>query len=445
MCTNAASPPPTPVVGQIESFLEELVTHLIPDPVEPKPGRPRILPALALWGGVLVCVLRGYRSQLALWRLLTQRGLWSYPRFPVTDQAVYKRLDSAGPSPLATLFTQVRDVLAERLAPYVQHDLVPFAAGVYALDQTRLDPVARLLEPLRGLPCADPALLPGTLAGVFDLRRQQWQSIHLTADPHVNERTAARSLVADLPAGSLLLADLGYFGFKWFDELTDAGVWWLSRLTRTATYEVVHTSYEDGDTLDALVWLGRYRADRAQHLVRLVQYRRGQTLHRYITNVRDPHTFPLAMITQTYARRWDIELAFRLVKQHLGLRLLWGARRQLIVHQVWAVLIIAQILHALRLEIAGQAGVDPFEVSLPLLVESVPQLLADGVDPVAFWVERGRAAGFIRPSRRLEIQAPAIPSVALAQPPPDLPLVRPPRYAGKIGTGPRKRPGVRWN
>ena len=445
MSTLNASPPPVPVVGEIEAFLEDLVGHLTPDAAAPKPGRPLILPALALWGGVLVCVLRGYASTLALWRLLTQHGLWSYPRFPVTDQAVYKRLDTPGPSPLEALFTQVRDVLSDRLAPYVQTDLAPFASAVYALDQTRLDPVARLLAPHRSLSLKDPALLAGTLAGVFDLRCQQWQSLTLTADPHQNERTTARSLITALPAGSLILADLGYFGFRWFDEVTEQGYSWLSRLTRTATYEVVHTFYEDGDTLDALVWLGQYRADRAQHLVRLVQYRRGPTLYRYITNVRDPQQFSLTAIAQVYARRWDIELAFRLVKQHLGLQLLWGARPRPIVHQVWAVLIIAQILQALRLEIAGQAKVDPFEVSMALLVSSVPQLLADGMDPVAFFVERGRQAGFIRSSRRIQIQAPLIPPDQLAQPPPELPLQRPPRYAGKIGTGKRHRPGVRWN
>ena len=38
---------------------------------------------------------------------------------------------------------------------------------------------------------------------------------------------------------------------------------------------------------------------------------------------------------------------------------------------VWAVLIIAQILQALRVESAGRAGVDPFEVSMALLVTLV--------------------------------------------------------------------------
>jgi hypothetical protein len=444
MCDSDVPPTSTAVVGQIESFLEEMVSHLTPDPIEAKPGRPRVLPALALWGGVLVCVLRGYSSTLALWRLLTQLGLWSYPRFPVSDQAVYKRLAQPGSSPLAALFGQVQAVLAERLAPYVQAELVPFAAGVYAIDQTRLDPVARKLPVLRSLPATDSTLLPGTLAGVFDLRRQQWHTLQLTDDPHENERVPARSMVADLPVGSLVLADLGYFGFHWFDDLTDAGHYWLSRLPRGVSYEIVHTFYQQGDTLEGLIWLGKHRADRAKYAVRLVQYRRGKTLHQYITNVRDPRRFPLAEVAHTYARRWDIEMAIQLVKEHLGLRLLWGCKQQLVIHQVWAVLIIAQILQALRLEIAGQAGVDPFEVSMPLLVEYVPQLLAEGIDPVAFFVERGRAAGFIRPSRRIQIEAPVIPVACLAQPPPDLPLERSPRYAGKIGIHPNPRPGWRW-
>jgi hypothetical protein len=76
---------------------------------------------------------------------------------------------------------------------------------------------------------------------------------------------------------------------------------------------------------------------------------------------------------------------------------------------------------------------------MPLLVEYVPRLLADGLDPVAFFVERGRAAHFIRPSRRIQIQAPRIPDECLALPPPDLPLERPPRYAGKIGDEQQRR------
>src|ERR1700730_16805197 len=114
----AGSAPPK-VVGAIESFLQEMIAALAPDPRAAGPGRPRILPALALWGGLLVCVLRGFTSQLDLWRLLTLHQLWFYPRFPVTDQAIYTRLEADGTAPLEELFTQITRVLAERLAPSV--------------------------------------------------------------------------------------------------------------------------------------------------------------------------------------------------------------------------------------------------------------------------------------------------------------------------------------
>src|SRR5688572_5152572 len=82
-------------LNQLEAFLTELVATLEPDLLDRHRhgrGRPRILPALALWGGLLVCVLRGWSSQQALWRLLAGKGLWQFPPLPISDQAVYKRL-----------------------------------------------------------------------------------------------------------------------------------------------------------------------------------------------------------------------------------------------------------------------------------------------------------------------------------------------------------------
>ena len=44
----------------------------------------------------------------------------------------------------------------------------------------------------------------------------------------------------------------------------------------------------------------------------------------------------------------------------------------------------------MRLEIAYKAGVDPFEVSIGLLVEYAPRYAYEGRDPVKVFVERGR-------------------------------------------------------
>lgn len=418
------------LLGDIEAFLAEMIGSLEPLESDTRgPGRPRVLPAMCLWAGLLVCVLHGMSSQLSLWRLLSSLSLWDYPRFPVSDQAIYKRLETGGTADLERLFALVSMVLRDRLEPYAQTNIAPFAKAVVAIDTTTLDPVARTLPSLREVADGDRQLLPGKLAGVFDIRYQQWLAVEHIANPEENDKVSARRLLEAVPTGSMVLADLGYFGFRWFDDLTDGGYYWLSRLRQKTSYEVIHTYYQDGDTFDGLVFLGAFRADRAKHAVRLVTYRQGTTLHRYITNVFDPHLFPMTDIVRLYARRWDFEMAVKLIKRELHLHLFWSAKTVIILQQIWAVLIIAQVLHALQLEIAGRAGVDPFDVSLPLMVEYIPRWSYTGQDIVALFVEVGRQAGFIRPSRRIRPQVPAIDPHALDPLPPDIVLVRKPRYA----------------
>jgi hypothetical protein len=446
MATLLAPPPLTEAErtqtrSEIEQILKETVLDLASTPPaagKRAPGRPPVLSALCLGGGLLVCVLHGFSSYLDLWRLLTGLGLWRLPPVAVTDGALYARLDRDGTGPLERLFAHFSTVLAARLAPWTGTALAPFAAGVYALDETTLDQVARLLPSLRGPAAGAPALLPGKLTGLFDLRRQQWARVEYQADARQNEKVAARGMLTGLAAGSLLLADLGYFGFQWFDDLTAGGYWWVSRLRAKTSYTVCHPLYQYGDTLEAIVWLGAHRAAKAKYAVRLVQFRHHGTLFRYVTNVLDPTVLAMAEVARLYARRWDIELAFNLIKTQLKLHLLWGAKPVVVLQQVWAVLIIAQVLQALRVEIAGKAGVDVDDVSLPLLVRYLPYLAQRGLDPVATIVERGAAMRIIRPASRTVIVAPAVPPEAITPVPPDLAVERTPRYAARTG-GPRRR------
>lgn len=236
-------------------------------------------------------------------------------------------------------------------------------------------------------------------------------------------------MLVGLPQKALILADLGCFGFAWFEQLTELGYYWLSRLRNKTSYELLHIYFQDEHTLDALVWLSKYRADRAAHAVRLVQFQVGRHVYRYITNLLYPQLLPITDSAKLYARCWDIELAFKLIKQHLGFHLLWSSKPAVLLHQSWAVLLISQILQALRMEIAGRANVAPFDVSMKLLILYLPALAADGADPIALFVQCGRFARFIRPSSRLKSSALPFP---LTYSPRDLVLLRSPRYAAKL-------------
>ena len=422
--------PAPAMASRIEAVLVELVQGMTPARVGGR-GRPPIMPAMVVWASLTIGVLRGVMSQVAVWRLVLDTGLWRGPRIAVSDEAVDKRLATAGPSPLGGLFVDVTTLLLERIAAWHDEQLAPFATDVVAIDETTLDPVARSLPPLRTLKAGDDALLPGKVAGVFDVRRQLWRYIELIDYPRQNEKVAARDLVARLRPGTLILADLGYFGFKWFDDLTDAGFLWVSRVRAKTSHRVEHVIYQDATTFDGLVWLGAHRADRAKHLVRLVRFTAGGTSRSYFTNVRDPRLLSPLALSALYARRWDIELAVKLVKRELKVQLLWSAKSAVIHHQIWAVLIIAQILQALRVEIAGRAGEELFAVSMPLLVQYFPHYAATYDDPVAAYIADGRLLKFIRAPRRVAISGPLIPPEQMCWPPPNLVLTQTPRYAGK--------------
>jgi hypothetical protein len=427
MNTPTMSGSPT-LVGRSEAFLREVIETLEPVPEPVGRGRPRTLPSLCLWAGLIVCILRGLSSQLSLWRLLAHKGLWDYPRFAVCDQAVYNRLAREGASPLREFFEHLSELLRLRLSAWAEPQaLCGFASGVVALDETTLDKMARRFSTLKERPLGE--ALAGTLSGLYDVRLQQWRRILYRCDTRSNEKQRARAMVEGLAAGTLVLADLGYFGFAWFDDLTDQGYYWLSRMRARTSYSPVHVYAEGEHFLDAVVWLGKHRADRAAHAVRLVRFRVAGREHAYVTNVLDPKLFPAEEIARAYARRWDFELAVALVKRELGLRLIWSSKPAVIEAQVWAVLTVAQVLSALRYEVALRSGADVFEVSMPLLVRWMPVFAADGEDPVEAFVTRGRAAGFIRASRRIRVEVFRPPGLEERPLPEEVALTRTPRHA----------------
>jgi hypothetical protein len=131
------------------------------------------------------------------------------------------------------------------------------------------------------------------------------------------------------------------------------------------------------------------------------------------------------------------------LKEHLGLHLWWSSKVTVILVQVWACLILAQLLQAVRLEIACRAQVEPFEVSLPLLVKSVPQPWAEEQDFMATCVQRGRQLGLIRPSSRTHVQGPEVAAEQIQPLPSDLVLTRAAKYPHDPGQAGRKGPHQR--
>jgi hypothetical protein len=404
-------------------------------------GRPARVPLPQLYLALLIGVLRQHQHLSTIWRHLYLEATGTFAPVQVTYEAVRKRLLTAGTAALQQLFEMVTQGLAHwsQAQQLSALSLAPFASQVVALDESTFDRLRRLTADLRELPAGDAHLLPGKLAGLFDLRLQRWVRVQFRADVLAYCNTGILLLLEGLAPGSLILADLGYFSFPWFDYLTGQGYWWVSRLKEGVTYEIKEVlAYDDhSGLLDAIVWLGKYRADRAAYAVRLVSFSFHGTQYRYLTNVLSPTQLSMRDIAQLYARRWDIELAFKLLKCELGLHLWWGARPELVLIQLWLALILAQLLHALQLHVALQAEVDPFDVSMHLLVELLDTSPAGSTSIIDRLVQDGRALGLIRPSTRLTVVVPAIEPHMLCPAPVLKDLVRHARYAQR---NPHPRP-----
>jgi hypothetical protein len=424
---------PTLLAAHLEAFLRPLLPDTVPAPDPAARGRPPTLPAMLLWVGLLLILLRGEPCQSDLWRLLTRHGLWDFPRFQVTSQAVSQRLQRLSPAPLLDFFSTLTAYLYAQLPPPTTPVLAPDFPEVLALDHTVLDPVFRKRHLFRSLPPGDAALLPGALGCVFDVRRQLWRRLEYTPSPTPDLRAAFSRLTDEVVPGTLLLFDLGYFAFWTLDELVDRELQYVTRLREKVGWEEQHVFYdgpgaEPGSHLwDGLVYLGAHRADRAGHPVRMIRYTVGATTYTYLTSVLDPQRLTADAVCDLYRRRWDIEQAFGVVKTELNLHFLWSGHPNAVLLQVYATFILAQALGALRLQVAVGAGVDVREVSLPLLIRWMPRLAAEGKDPVAEFVREGRAAGYIRPVRGKRWVLPGVPLGKYAWPEQPIPW-REPRY-----------------
>lgn len=394
-------------------------------------GRPPLLSQDHLWLAMLLAMLQGLSGFASIWRLICWTGVGHWPILHLSRAAIRKRLLQANLDGLHEVLRRVSQALLSWTAALPGQPVAPFASAVLALDQSTLEAVRRSCQDVRQEAADSPRLLVGSLAALFDLRRQQWVRVLLREDVFANEKLFVEALLAGLPTGSLLLFDLGSFSFPWFDWLSDQGYWWLSRLREKTSYQVAHVFVQHGSTWDGLVWLGAYRADRAGHLVRLIQFEHGGRRYRYLTNVCDPAVLSLHEAACLYARRWEIELAFKTLKRELGLHLWWSSHQVLVLQQLLCGFILAQLLHAWHLRVAAEAGVDLFEVSLPVLVKllaQAPTRLMSESSLCELLIGPGRRLGLIRPSRRTQVVTPALLE-PFSPAPPDLLRQRPARYA----------------
>ena len=213
--------------------------------------------------------------------------------------------------------------------------------------------------------------------------------------------------VQELPAGSLWIADLGYFAFHWLQTLSQRGVYFLMRYKDTALLWVNGKRVElldllpstAGTWLDQEVQLGADKRVKARLIAVQVPQDVVEQRHKRIKEYARTHqkpvneralelakwtilisNVPIALLTPLQAQsliraRWQIELLFKLWKQD-GLIDEWRTQHaERILCEVYAKLLAMLVQHWLLIRSSWQEPDRRLSALARTVREQVPLLL----------------------------------------------------------------------
>jgi hypothetical protein len=250
---------------------------------------------------------------------------------------------------------------------YVDDDLgVDLTQTAYALDATTVD-LALSLFPW--------AKFRSTKAGIkihtqLDLRGSIPVTVHVTP-AQVHEVNWLDQFLFE--PGAFYIMDRGYFDFARLYRLHQAGAFFVIRNKENIRYTRCQShSYDrnSGVRGDQTVRASTYGARRnyPAKLRRIKFYDQvNQRTFFYLTNHFE---LPALTIAQLYAKRWQIELFFRWIKQHLRIKAFYGTSDNAVQTQIWIALcvyvLVAIVKKELNLkqslfEILQILSVNPFE------------------------------------------------------------------------------------
>jgi len=227
-------------------------------------------------------------------------------------------------------FAQV--LIAQARALYVHDDLgLELANTVYALDSTTID-VCMSLFPWARYKSTQHALKLHTL---LDLRGPIPSFLRVTA-AQIHDVNILDLLTPE--AGAFYVMDRAYLDFQRLYRWTLQGAFFVTRarksfrFRRLVSHPVDKRSGVQCDQTISLVWF--YTAQGYPAPLRRIRYWDAEHGRRlvFLTN---NFTLPALTITELYRRRWQIELFFKWIKQHLRIKAFYGTSENAVKTQIW--------------------------------------------------------------------------------------------------------------
>lgn len=155
----------------------------------------------------------------------------------------------------------------------------------------------------------------------------------------------------DFPKGSVVVIDKGYTDYDWYKQLTDKGIFFVTRLRANAKYRVIErreANRDQGVTSDQVIELtGAQLKKKAMPRLRRIGYRDPETGKHYVF-LTNHFGLSAKTVANVYKDRWQVELFFKALKQNLKIHAFVGNSRNAVLTQIWIALCTYLLLSYLK-------------------------------------------------------------------------------------------------
>jgi len=138
--------------------------------------------------------------------------------------------------------------------------------------------------------------------------------------------------------GAFYIADRGYLDFGRLHQIHRSGAFFVTRAKKNSRFQRRYSHPVDKSTgllFDQTVVLTGFRSrQQFPEALRRIGFRDPQTGKRFVF-LTNNFTEPALTIAQLYRCRWQIELFFKWIKQHLRIKAFYGTSENAVRTQVW--------------------------------------------------------------------------------------------------------------
>ena len=163
--------------------------------------------------------------------------------------------------------------------------------------------------------------------------------------------TVGRTL--KFPKGSIVAVDKGYNDYTWYKQLTDKGIYFVTRLKTNAKYRTLcrrPVLKSKGLLCDqSIEFTGTQTAKKCPVQLRRIAYRDAQTGKRYVF-LTNNFKLSAKTIADIYKARWQVELFFKWIKQNLKIKSFVGTSKNAVMTQIWIALCVYLLLAFLKFQ-----------------------------------------------------------------------------------------------